>query len=153
MTLGHMRRMVEAGARDAEVRAAAIDALQRAGAASHNATSQLAALFRFVRDQIFFVADPIGIQVVQSPRYTLERGAGNCTQRAVLLAALARSVGIPTDLRFRAIAANPRFPRTFSHVYVVATVGGRPIPLDPTYRNNEPGFEYPGALRTGDFAL
>jgi len=133
------------------VRSAAIEALDRSGARSHDPVSALSALHAFVRDRIRFVPDPVGTQAIQSPRATLGLGAGNCAQRATLLAAMARSIGIPAALRFRVIAANPRFPRSFSHVYVVANVRGREIPMDPTYPENPIGYEYPRRFRTGDF--
>lgn len=151
MTLGYMQRLADEGSKDLEVRAAAIDALGRAGVPSHDPARALGAIFRFVRDGIRFVGDPVGTQAIQSPRATLELGAGNCAQRATLLAAMARSIGLPADLRFRVIAANPRFPRNFSHVYVVAKLGGHDIPLDPTYRDNQPGYQYPRVTRMGDF--
>jgi transglutaminase-like putative cysteine protease len=151
MTLGFMHRLAVEGSKDLEVRSAAIEALDRFGARPHDPIAALGAVFGFVRDRIRFVGDPVGTQAVQSPRATLGLGAGNCAQRATLLAAMARSIGIPADLKFRVIAANPRAPRSFSHVYVVANVRGRQIPLDPTYRENPPGYEYPSHTRMGDF--
>lgn len=153
MTLGYMEALAVAGSKDLEVRSAAIEALDRYGARSHNPVSQLGAIFRYVRDRIRFVHDPIGTQAIQSPRATLGLGAGNCVQRATLLASMARSIGIPASLRFRVIAANRRFPRDFSHVYVVARARGRDIPLDPTYRENPMGYEFPIRSRVGDFYL
>jgi transglutaminase-like putative cysteine protease len=113
----------------------------------------LGAIFRFVRDRIRFVSDPVGTQAVQSPRATLGLGGGNCAQRATLMAAMARSIGIPASLRFRVIAAHPRFPRNYSHVYVVAQVRGKQVALDPTHRDNPAGYEYPVRTRIGDFLL
>lgn len=153
MTLGYMQRLAVEGSKDLEVRAAAIEALGRYAAPAHDSVAALAAVFRYVRDRIRFVHDPVGTQAIQSPRATLELGAGNCAQRATLLAAMARSIGIPSQLRFRVIAANPRFPRSFSHVYVVASARGREIPLDPTYRENPMGYQYPTRTRMGDFYL
>lgn len=152
-TLEYMRTMVLAGAKQRVVRETAINIVRGAGALEHKPLRQLAALFRFVRDRVMFIGDVAGVETLQSPRYTLHTMAGDCDDRATLLAALARSIGIPAELRFRVIAANPQFPRSFSHVYVVARLLGRDIPLDPTYHHNGFGFEYPGALRTGDFAL
>lgn len=63
--------------------------------------SKARGLFYFVRDEIRY--NPY------SPRYLaehyrasaiLEKGEGYCVQKAVLLAALARAVGIPARLRF-----------------------------------------------------
>jgi transglutaminase-like putative cysteine protease len=119
----------------------------------HDPAAQLGALFRFVRDRITFIGDVAGVETLQSPRYTLRVGAGDCDDRAILLAALARSIGVPTDLKFRAIAANPRAPQQFSHVYVVARVGNRDLPLDPTYHQAEPGYQYARPTRVEDLRL
>jgi transglutaminase-like putative cysteine protease len=148
-----MQSFASAGSKDLEVRAAAIEALDRYGAREHDPRAALGAVFRYVRDRIRFVSDPVGTQAVQSPRATLELGAGNCAQRATLLAAMARSIGIPAEMRFRVIAANRARPRDFSHVYVVARLGGRDVALDPTYRTNPVGYEYPRHTRMGDFYL
>jgi len=153
MTLGWMQQFAVAGSKDLEVRSAAIDALDRAGAPSHRPLAALKAIFGYVRDRIRFVPDPVGTQAIQSPRATLSIGAGNCAQRATLLVAMARSIGIPASLRFRVIAANPRFPRSFSHVYVMAQLRGKQIALDPTYPENRPGYEYPRRTRIGEYRL
>jgi transglutaminase-like putative cysteine protease len=151
-TLALMRRMALEGSRDVEVREAAISAVRRAGVAAHDHRSELFALFQFVRDGIRFTRDIHGVETLQSPRYTLELGAGDCDDRATLLAALARSIGLPVELKFRVVAANPGAPGRFSHVYVTANMGGRVIALDPTYPGNRPGFEPPNS-RVGDFPL
>ena len=151
-TLALMRALALEGSRDVEVREAAIGAVRRAGVPAHDHRGELFALFRFVRDGIRFTRDIDGVETLQSPRYTLEVGAGDCDDRATLLAALARSIGLPVELRFRVAAANPGAPGRFSHVYVTALVGGKLIALDPTYPNNQPGFEPPNT-RVGDFRL
>lgn len=149
MTLEHMRRYAIDGSRTIEVRRAAIQALDRFGTPAHNPRAAIHAVYRFIQDRIRFVPDPVGTQAIQSPRATLSFGAGNCAQRATLLAAMLMAIGIPARLQFRVIGANPSQPHLFSHVYVVA--GG--IPLDPTYPNNPVGFEYPNPSRVGDFDL
>lgn len=153
VTLDAMKKLAVAGARDPGVRQTAITVVQAAGVMGHDPESQLVALHEFVRDRILFVGDVAGVETVQSPAVTLRFAAGDCDDRATLLAALIRSIGIPANLRFRVIAANPNRRRDFSHVYVVATLGGRNIPLDPTYRSNAAGYQYPNATRMGDYAL
>lgn len=153
MTLGYMRRMAIEGSKDLEVRSAAIEALDRYGAPAHAPIAALGAIYRYIQDRIRFVPDPVGAQMVQSPRATLDFRAGNCAQRATLLAAMARSVGVPADLHYRVAALNPAAPRSFSHVYVVANVLGKQIPLDPTYPDMPPGSEPQHPYRTGDFPV
>lgn len=151
-TLEAMRQLAVQGSKTLEVREAAINAVRDAGVGPHAPVRDLGALFRFVRDRIRFTNDIVDVETVQSPRYTLHMMAGDCDDRAVLLAAMARSIGIPADLSFRVVAATPG-TRRFSHVYVVASLGGRKIPLDPTYPENEPGREYARSSRMGDFRL
>jgi hypothetical protein len=151
-TLALMRRLALEGSRNMEVREAAIGVLRQAGVQPHDHRAETETLFRFVRDQVRFTGDIVGVETLQSPRYTLRVMAGDCDDRATLLAALMRSVGIPADLNFRVVAANPRTPGRFSHVYVTARMGGKTIALDPTYPSNRPGFEPPHS-RVGDFRL
>ena len=147
-----MRRLALEGSSQMEVREAAIGVLRQAGVPTHNPAAETAALFRFVRDRVRFTGDIVGVETLQGPRYTLHVMAGDCDDRAVLLASLMRSVGIPAELAFRVVAANPRAPRSFSHVYVTAKLNGKTVALDPTYPTNVPGVEPPHS-RVGDFPL
>lgn len=141
-----MQQAVDEGTRVLEVRETAIRIIRGANVRAHDVGGAVRALFRFVRDRIYFVHDPVGTQLVQGAAYTLRVGAGNCAQKAVLLASMLRSIGVPSS--FRAIGANPAFPGSFSHVYVVARVGSREVPLDPTYSNNAMGWQFPRPSRT-----
>lgn len=152
MTLEAMRKLAVDGSKDLEVREAAIQAVRAAGARGHDTLAELAAVYRFVRDDVEFRNDIVGVETVQSPRYTLHVRAGDCDDRAVLLVALARSLGLPATLRFRAIGT-PQSRGRFSHVYVMANAGGHDIALDPTYQSMPFGGEYPHATRVADYAI
>ena len=128
-----------------DVRETAIGVVRDAGVQPHDLVRQASALFNFVRDKIYFVGDPVGSQFLQSASYTLRERAGNCAQRAILLAALLRSIGISAT--FRAIGANRRYPGSFSHVYVAARIGREAMALDPTYPDNVMGWQYPNPSR------
>jgi len=138
-TVAAMRTLADRGSRDLAVRAAVIRALGASGAAPHNIPAQVRAWFEYVKNGIFFLHDPVATEWLQSPRYTLASGAGDCDDRATLLAAGLKSFGVPAS--FKAVAVDPRRPRSFSHVYVVANVMGRAIALDPTYDDNAMGDE------------
>lgn len=84
-------------------------------------------LHAFVRDSIRYVMDVDGVETVQTPQKTLELGAGDCDDKATLLAALLGSIGHPT--RFVAIGFEPQI---FSHVYLETRIGARWIPLETT---------------------
>jgi len=149
-TLAIMRKLALDGSKQVEVREAAINIIRSAGAPPHDRWAELRALFEWVRDRVRFTADVAGVETLQGPRYTLHTMAGDCDDRATLLVALARSIGVPADLRFRVIAANTQAPRGFSHVYVVANMGGRTVPMDPTYSQNPLGWQYPHPYRTAE---
>lgn len=136
-----------------EVREAALDAVRMAGVRPHDYRGELEAVYRFVRDRVRFTRDPFDNETLQSPRYTLKTMSGDCDDRATLLAAMVRSIGIPADLRFRAVAANRRNPRAFSHVYVVASIGGRRVPLDPTFEGVRSGWEIPNPSRATEIPV
>ena len=58
-------------------------------------------LFYFVRDKIKYVTySPCFLREDYRASVVLERGSGFCVQKAVLLAALARAIGIPARLGF-----------------------------------------------------
>lgn len=135
-TIGAMRELAVRGSRSLEVRDAVIRAL-RMNAAPHDIRAQVNTWFEWVKTSIYFLHDPRGTEWVQSPRYTLKAGAGDCDDRAVLLAAGLMSFGVPAH--FKVAALDRRRPREMSHVYVVATVHGRPVSLDPTYEENRMG--------------
>ncbi len=149
-TLDVMRALAIEGSKQLEVRDAAVAALHAYQARAHDHLSQLDAIFRFVRDRIMFVNDMLGVEMLQGPRKTREARAGDCDDRAILMVAMARAVGIFADLRFKVIGADRSRPGRFSHVYVTARVRGKTIAMDPTYRNNRLGTEYRYPSRTAE---
>ena len=72
-----------------------------------SATDKAKSLFRFVRDEVryrFYALSDFLDDYRASA--TMARGEGFCIQKAIVLAALARAVGIPARLRF-AVIRNP----------------------------------------------
>jgi hypothetical protein len=84
-------------------------------------------LHEFVRDRIRYVKDIAGVETVQTPDVTMHLRAGDCDDKAVLLASLLESIGHPT--RFVAIGTTPE---RYSHVFVETRIGQKWIALDPT---------------------
>lgn len=70
---------------------------------------QAKAQYLFVRDKIIYTNDPLRHEFVKTPGYTLDVGAGDCDDHAVLLSSLLNSIGIET-----------RFIFVPSHVYIQA---------------------------------
>lgn len=137
-TLGMMRELAREGSRDPEVRHQALWAV--GAIAGHDHAGEARALFRYVRDNVTFRRDINGAETLQQPRYTLSIGAGDCDDKATLLAAMLGAIGI--DSSFKVVAADRSSPRRFSHVYVLARLpNGATLALDPTYSNAQAGHE------------
>lgn len=146
-----MRRLTHQGMREVEVQSAAMEILRRAGVRPHDHRGEVAALFQFVRDRIRFVNDVAGVETLRGPRATLTMGGGDCDDKATLLASLLGAVGIRSS--FRVVAVNGSDPGRFSHVYVVAHLGKRDIPLDPTYQGTPVGWQLPNPFRTAEVTV
>lgn len=86
---------------------------------------EIKALHAFVRDHIRYVKDPVGVEMVQTPERTLEKGTGDCDDKSTLLAALLESTGHPARFTVVAFNGNP-----FSHVLVEAKARERWIPAE-----------------------
>lgn len=99
--------------------------------------AEIDALFDFVKNRIRYVRDIHQIETLQAPERTLQLKAGDCDDKAVLLAALLESIGHPA--RFHAIGFRPQH---FQHVYVETKIGGGWIPLETT-EDWEPGRAAP----------
>lgn len=144
-TVAEMRRLITEGARDPIVRQAVISVLRSSRVGDHNVDAQALAWFAYVR-AILFVNDPDGTEWLQSARVTLQHGGGDCDDRAILMAAGLKSIGIP--VRLVVVALDPNRGGTFSHVYVEAMLPARGwIAADPTYQSNTLGMEPPSASR------
>ena len=95
---------------------------------------EVAAVFRWVRDNIRYVKDPRNIETLHTPEKILEFGQGDCDDQSILLATLLESIGHPA--RFVAVGFTPG---TFSHVYIESKIGNRWVPLDPIMEKFKPG--------------
>lgn len=144
-TVAVMQRLADQGARDPIVRGAVVSAIHHRNLRSHDFVGQARAWFDYVKGAVAFVNDPVNSELVQSPRVTLAVGAGDCDDRATLLAAGLKSIGIPSV--FKVVALDRRRPGAFSHVYVEAMIDGRTIAMDPTYPQNRLGDEPRRATR------
>jgi len=107
------------------------------------ATDKAKSLFRFVRDEVrynFWNLSDFPDDYRASA--TMARGEGFCIQKAIVLAALARAVGIPARLRF-AVIRNPLASGKIkellggdlfvSHGYNELYLGGKWLKVAPTY--------------------
>lgn len=127
-TVKKMAELVRRSLVDPRLKLEALKIVQAAGSKPADHVSAARALYGFVRSRIAFVNDPAGVESLQDPIITLYRiQAGDCDDHAILLAALAGSIGIPA--RFVTLGANAE---RFSHIYAELKAGGRWLPADTT---------------------
>lgn len=134
-TVQRMRALVREARVDPEIRRAAINLTLLLPPRDFD--GEVRALFEFVRDRIRYVGDVNGIETLTAPAKTLALGAGDCDDKAVLLAALLESIGYTTAF----VVTGYSTPGVYEHVYLaVMDSFGRLIPLDPS-EPQPPGWE------------
>jgi len=94
------------------------------------------ALFNWVKKTIAYFPDPHYKELVQDPFFTIARGAGDCDDHTVLLAAMAQSIGYP--VRFKTIG---RSMNEFKHVYPEIFINGSWMPADTTESQSYLGWD------------
>lgn len=123
---------------DAKVRPPELlEALAKAGGPQE----KLVTLHDFVRERIRYAADEVGLNAIvpRLPATVLQRGYGDCKDKAFLVQALARLEGIPVDVVL--VAQEPWAPGApihvglFNHVICRYQDGPREVYFDPTYRD------------------
>lgn len=156
-TLDRMRKLVIESIKDpkhgAFLRGLAIKITLDAGCKTKQYMCEAKALADWVRDNVKWIRDTRGFETLQYPYRTLAFGAGDCDDLSILLAALAISIGIPTQ--FRAIAANPMRKDQYSHVYVIMdpNQSGKWIAADPTVKTAAFGWESPLKYKVMDLEI
>lgn len=81
----------------------------------------------YVRDEIRYVGDINGVEVIHEPAILLEIGAGDCDDKATLLAALLLAIG--HQPRYVAVSLDGQ---EFCHVWVQDYLDGRWVDLETT---------------------
>ena len=131
-TLQIMADLARRGMRDQDIRNLAVALttqgfLNGRGLRQKDFEGEARRLHAFVRDDIRYVLDTDGVELLHDPVTLLEIGAGDCDDKAILLASLLGSIGHRT--RFVAVAFEPE---RFSHVWVQAHLDGRWVDLETT---------------------
>jgi transglutaminase-like putative cysteine protease len=90
-------------------------------------TGEARRLFEFVRDQIRYVKDIDGVETLHPADWVLQIQAGDCDDKAILLAALLLSIGHTP--RFIAVSFAPG---EFSHVWVQDYLNDAWVDLETT---------------------
>lgn len=114
----------------------------------------IAALQHWVRDNIVYVADPRGVELLQTPPRTLQLQTGDCDDKSILLAALLETVGCAT--RFMAVGGtgaewsndgddwDAMGDPPYSHVLPQVRMGNSWLCLETIVASAEPGWCPPG---------
>lgn len=121
-------------------------------------------IHQWVRDNIVYVYDPLGVEQLQTPPQTLKIRTGDCDDKVILELTLLASVGFDTELLGVGgeghgwdPACGPQYPGglpAYSHV-IGGVKFGRPtgrlppfldgwLTLDPIVRGSLPGWKPPG---------
>lgn len=126
-TLTKMAELANTGSRDLLVRQLAIELSGKFLQKDYEA--EACRCLSFCRDNIRYIRDIYSVEVLQYPRQTLEIGAGDCDDKAILCAALLASIG--HRVRFVAIAF---MPGHYSHVWLQTYLPrpGKWLDLEPT---------------------
>jgi transglutaminase-like putative cysteine protease len=135
-TIAKMKALMHSpqGLRSFLVRQKTLEAVRGVERGQHEIDS----IFYWVKNNIEFRGE-YG-ETLQSPEATLNLGAGDCDDQAVLAATMLSSLGYET--RFKTIALRDS-PDELSHVYIEVRDKrtGEWMPLDPTVGQIYPGWE------------
>lgn len=152
-TLRRMRRIVNASLHDALVIETARGIVEDAGVLGRDQAGKFLAIRQWMADHLSFVPDPLGVELLSTPRYMLSRireqqfVSGDCDDAAILGAALGKAVGLPAKFR---VLAFGRPQRPFQHVYTLLLVRGRWANLDTT---RSPRFAPPVPARAFELGV
>lgn len=114
-----------------EVRNKAVEIVTLSGLLQKDFESEARALLAFVRDQVRYVGDIDGVETLHDPVTILKMRAGDCDDKAILLASLLLAIGGDGIHRPRFVAVSLQ-PDRFSHVWVQDFVYGKWVDLEPT---------------------
>jgi transglutaminase-like putative cysteine protease len=89
--------------------------------------SEVLACYYWVKQNIRYVSDPWGVELVKDPGNVVRSRAGDCDDMSCLLMALCLCLGRPT----RAITGGFRTTPGAEHVWCEVLIGDRWIALDP----------------------
>lgn len=126
-TVQEIARLVKKDLARPMLRLIATRAIRSAGVPSKDQVGEAQALYKFVARRVRYQKDPLGLETVQSPEFTVRLGAGDCDDHSGLVAALAASVGLP--VRFRVVGYDPDH---LVHIFPEVYAGGRWLPADTT---------------------
>lgn len=129
--MGHVKWMAKRMAKLAGEGAHSYPIRQLATRITHNVpskspTRELLELYKWVRNEVRYRHDPVGLELLQKPEVTVKERAGDCDDMTTLLGALCGALGHPW--RFRTVGPSPEDQ---AHVQLQAHDKKRWLDLDP----------------------
>ncbi len=91
-------------------------------------------LFDFVHASFTYVEDPAGSQWVQTPAYLWQSKRGDCKSYTVFISSILQNIRVPHLIRYVAYGTSQ-----YRHVYPVALLDGKELPMDVVWRKQEGG--------------
>lgn len=119
--------------RDPIIAETAVGILRSAGVPPRDYRGQASALLKWVQDNIYYVNEPG--ERLQSPKYTLNRGFGDCDDMAIVLCSFFETIGLPWKLvlsgnqkrkRIRHIQGD-KIPKGVEWAHIYCMVGNQPF--------------------------
>jgi len=138
-TVALMRQMIDRYKADPALRERAVAVAFLTPA--HDEVAEIEAVYNFVRDNVRYTKDVVGIETLATPDKTLALRYGDCDDMVVLLATLLESIGYPTRMVIEDYSG-----AGWEHVYLLVALDNRMIPLDPT-EMVAAGWQPPEAVR------
>jgi hypothetical protein len=143
-TIDRMRDMVTLGKREFAVRKLIKQLVFACNPKDYYCYAQKA--HEFCRDQVRYVFDPSGVELIENPARILESRVADCDSIVILMASLCEQMGFPC--RFVTIKADSKRPDSYSHVFLEVKIPNQGwVASDPTQPNRafgwSPGPEYP----------
>jgi len=91
-------------------------------------------LFDFVDQTFTYSEDPKFNQWVQAPSFLFASKRGDCKSYTVFISSVLQNMGVDHLIRYTA-----RYTSNFRHVYPVALLKGKEIPMDVVWKQQEGG--------------
>lgn len=91
-------------------------------------------LFDFVDANFQYIEDPDFNQWVQTPSFLWYTKRGDCKSFTVFISSILRNMGLPHKIRYVSYGGSK-----YTHVYPVAILKGREIPIDVVWKKQEGG--------------
>lgn len=135
-TVRAMQRLIEKGKRDPDIHSLAAQILTQAAVPSFDRAGAARAIGEWVRDNIRFTDDVVGIETLHSAREVARLRIGDCDDFTILISSLLQTVGLPTHIV--TVAGSGDDPTQFSHVYPEVEIDGQWIAVD--YARRDPDF-------------